>query len=385
MGLADEVRLYESLWDEPKKAVRKTGKKHALTQAKKPAKRLTESRSAAEIQAEIDALMVELRAAQAAEKRAANGVPTVLWSWDIYFDPSEKGTWTSLEDEVVFETREDALNSAITHLNELDEEGELDYYPDEYTIDVFEVPLSQVSADVLSFSNLDHLITQGATKMYSDDVCSVYFKHDPSTAVFTGSKQDCDRFVKNNISNAATQARGGLVVKKGGSVPVAKKLEQVAGSLKQSADDPYGYGPYKDPTDPTLRVGDYIKAKQYARDDEWYPARVTSITPDFVDYTISGFGFVKNGTVVRSAKAKSAFSNLRKRLSETTGNLKQASSSSGTPQFEITYCFGNGPANVGYLYAEDENEARESFIDYLVDNGEIVYDDDVTILKIKRT
>lgn len=188
MGLADEVRLYESLWDEPKKAVRKTGKKHALTQAKKPAKRLTESRSAAEIQAEIDALMVELRAAQAAEKRAANGVPTVLWSWDIYFDPSEKGTWTSLEDEVVFETREDALNSAITHLNELDEEGELDYYPDEYTIDVFEVPLSQVSADVLSFSNLDHLITQGATKMYSDDVCSVYFKHDPSTAVFTGSK-----------------------------------------------------------------------------------------------------------------------------------------------------------------------------------------------------
>lgn len=35
MGLADEVRLYESLWDESKKAVKKTSKKHALTQAKK--------------------------------------------------------------------------------------------------------------------------------------------------------------------------------------------------------------------------------------------------------------------------------------------------------------------------------------------------------------
>lgn len=80
------------------------------------------------------------------------------------------------------------------------------------------------------------------------------------------------------------------------------------------ADDPYGYGPYKAPTDPKLEIGDYIKAKRYSSDEKWYPARVTRITPDFVDYTISGFGFIKNGTVVRSASAKQAFGNLRKTL-----------------------------------------------------------------------
>lgn len=81
-----------------------------------------------------------------------------------------------------------------------------------------------------------------------------------------------------------------------------------------AVEDPYGYGPYKDPTDPKLEVGDYIKAKRYSSDEKWYPARVTQITPDFVDYTISGFGFIKNGTAVRSASAKQAFGNLRKTL-----------------------------------------------------------------------
>jgi hypothetical protein len=79
-------------------------------------------------------------------------------------------------------------------------------------------------------------------------------------------------------------------------------------------EDPYDYGPYKTPDDPTLKVGDYIKAKQYAKDDKWYPGRVTEVTPDFVHYTISGWGFIKNGTAVRSDKAKRAFGNLRKRL-----------------------------------------------------------------------
>jgi hypothetical protein len=83
-----------------------------------------------------------------------------------------------------------------------------------------------------------------------------------------------------------------------------------------TADDPYGYGPYKTPDDPTLRVGDYIKAKQYAKDDKWYPGRVTEVTPDFVSYTISGWGFTKNGTALRSNRAKQAFGNLKKRLGE---------------------------------------------------------------------
>ena len=66
-------------------------------------------------------------------------------------------------------------------------------------------------------------------------------------------------------------------------------------------------------------------------------------------------------------------------------HLNEAHSPSGTPEFEITYRFGDGPVNVGYLYADDENEAREFFLDYLADNDEIEYDDDVTILKIKHT
>jgi rubrerythrin len=79
-------------------------------------------------------------------------------------------------------------------------------------------------------------------------------------------------------------------------------------------EDPYGYGPYKTADDPTLKLGDYIKAKRLPSDTKWYPARVTEITPDFVGYEISGWGFVKNGTVLRSAKAKNAFNNLRKQL-----------------------------------------------------------------------
>ena len=103
--------------------------------------------------------------------------------------------------------------------------------------------------------------------------------------------------------------------------PIFESVEQWYDTLSRlnearvrTAEDPYGYGPYKEPTDPTLRVGDYIKAKQYRTDDKWYPAQVTRITPDFVDYTISGFGFIKNGTAIRSASARNTFNNLRKRL-----------------------------------------------------------------------
>lgn len=92
-----------------------------------------------------------------------------------------------------------------------------------------------------------------------------------------------------------------------------EELDKLAEGVP-ATEDPYGYGPYKVPTDPKLKVGDYIKARRYSSDNKWYPARVTRVTPDFVDYTISGFGFIKNGTTARSASAKQAFSNLRKRL-----------------------------------------------------------------------
>jgi hypothetical protein len=69
-------------------------------------------------------------------------------------------------------------------------------------------------------------------------------------------------------------------------------------------EDPYGYGPYKTPEDPTLKVGDYIKAKRNPREDTWYPALVTEVTPDIVHYTISGWGFTKDGMALRTEKAE---------------------------------------------------------------------------------
>ena len=54
-------------------------------------------------------------------------------------------------------------------------------------------------------------------------------------------------------------------------------------------------------------------------------------------------------------------------------------------EFEITYSFPGGPVNIGYLDAEDENQAREFFLDYLAENNEIEYDDDVNIISIKPT
>jgi hypothetical protein len=83
-------------------------------------------------------------------------------------------------------------------------------------------------------------------------------------------------------------------------------------SLNEALNDPFGYGPYKDPEDPTLKVGDYIKATHEISGD-WYPARVTEITRDFIRYAISGWGFTKEGTIFTSARAKQAFKTLRTR------------------------------------------------------------------------
>lgn len=127
-------------------------------------------RSVAEIEAEIARLKRELAAAKVAEKKAAmTEKPTVVWVWDMYLDPKNKGTWTSAElyngvwDGIVFESKDKALNAAWDHLKELDDAGELGDWenpvdPDEYTIEAFSVPVSDVDPDTFHFSNLEHYL-----------------------------------------------------------------------------------------------------------------------------------------------------------------------------------------------------------------------------------
>ncbi len=148
----------------------------------------------------------------------------------------------------------------------------------------------------------------------------------------------------------------------------------------RTADDPYGYGPYKTPDDPTLKVGDYIKAKQYAKDDKWYPGRVTEITPDFVSYTISGWGFIKNGTALRSNKAKRAFGNLRKRLGESRAARKAYSS-----LMDIQARLNNIPGWLNPDPVQDDEYtmtikydlAPDTYVYYELDNGEYEYVEEV--------
>jgi hypothetical protein len=70
--------------------------------------------------------------------------------------------------------------------------------------------------------------------------------------------------------------------------------------LSESTNDPYGYGPYKNFSDPDIAVGDYVlTTRPFSRSGATYPARITSITPKWIEYEISGFGFTDKGTKAR--------------------------------------------------------------------------------------
>ena len=151
-NFAKEFKLYEGLY--------------AGQETKTAKKPLKESRSAAEIQAEIERLQQELAQAKAAEKRATydGKFPTTLYTWDIYLDEEDKGTWCGAEkdgfdwDGIVYETADDAVDGGWNLLQELEDEGELEYDPDEYTIDTIAIPFKELTAETLEYSNLDHLI-----------------------------------------------------------------------------------------------------------------------------------------------------------------------------------------------------------------------------------
>lgn len=132
---------------------------------------LKEARTSAEILAEIERLQQELAQARAAEKKATyDSFPQEVYAWDMYLVPTDKGTLCSAEkyrgvwDGIVYETENKALDAGRLHLQELDDEGELgddlnDYVEsDDYTIDVFAIPLKDIPSRVLERSNLNHLI-----------------------------------------------------------------------------------------------------------------------------------------------------------------------------------------------------------------------------------
>lgn len=156
MKLHEEFKLFENMWDSSNGKVLKTVKSN----------KLTESRSVADIEAEIEKLKQELAKAKVAEKRAKGKLPVIVFAWDMYIDPADKGTWTSAElyngeyEGIVFETKEKAFDAAVNHLRELDDEGELldedenPVDPDDYTIDTFVIGIRNVSDETLEASGL---------------------------------------------------------------------------------------------------------------------------------------------------------------------------------------------------------------------------------------
>lgn len=161
MKLHEEFKVYENMWDTApvKNTLKETSGKHTT---KQPKRLLTEARSVADIEAEIARLQQELEQAKTAEKKASYGgnIPTDVWYWDIYFNPDEKGTWTSIDNDTVYETKDAALNGAYNHLSELDDEGELEYDVDDYYVDAVKIPVSKVSTDALEWSGLGHLLNE---------------------------------------------------------------------------------------------------------------------------------------------------------------------------------------------------------------------------------
>lgn len=92
--------------------------------------------------------------------KLGNQSAEVVYIWDMYIDPRDKGTWCSAEeyngeyDGSVFKTKEAAFREGKIHLMELEDEGELRGLPEDYDIDVVAIPKSRVSDYTLEFSGI---------------------------------------------------------------------------------------------------------------------------------------------------------------------------------------------------------------------------------------
>ena len=196
MKLHEEFKLFENMWDSSNGKVLKTVKSN----------KLTESRSVADIEAEIEKLKQELAKAKVAEKRAKGKLPVIVFAWDMYIDPADKGTWTSAElykgeyDGMVFETKEKAIDAAVYHLSELEDEGKLldedenPVDPDDYTIDTFVIGIEKVSDETLEASGLAH----AAWEPCECTVCGAHFKVSPETSFYRCPKCHTDLEITHN-------------------------------------------------------------------------------------------------------------------------------------------------------------------------------------------
>jgi hypothetical protein len=79
----------------------------------------------------------------------------------------------------VYETADAAIRAGNLHLDELWDEGDLEYSRRDYYIDAQEIPLGNVSDETLSFSGLDHLIESLKERLsegFGDDAYSSMMK-----------------------------------------------------------------------------------------------------------------------------------------------------------------------------------------------------------------
>lgn len=97
----------------------------------------------------------------AANKSAVSNVSDdIVYIWDMYVDPKDKGTWCSAEkynseyDGYVYRSKESAYAGGFTHLLELEDEGRLRGDPYDYDVDAVAIPRSEVSDYTLKFSGL---------------------------------------------------------------------------------------------------------------------------------------------------------------------------------------------------------------------------------------
>ena len=94
-------------------------------------------------------------------KMPATSYEEVVYIWDMYLDQRDKGTWCSAEKQedgkyegYVYKTVNQAYHGATTHLYELENEGELRGDPIDYTVDIVDIPISEVGDYTLEFSGI---------------------------------------------------------------------------------------------------------------------------------------------------------------------------------------------------------------------------------------
>jgi hypothetical protein len=154
MKLHEEFKLFEEMWDDESPV--STDATRSIAEIKADIGRLEK---------ELDAARAELRSAQRVTV-AAGKSPKQLYAWDIYKTEADKGTWTSAYhtaagwEGVFSETYEEAAEAGRDMLENNLEHEDPNATPDQYTVDVFAIPLSDITVQALEDSELEYLIEE---------------------------------------------------------------------------------------------------------------------------------------------------------------------------------------------------------------------------------